>query len=122
MDVENWGQVDDEYCHAHSHYLRKASERLEKRRQDRQRITEFTDFVSHEDSGVLPAIGAIIATSTHGDAAEFLGTTDAGLTRIRTRLRQLCGCFVNGEGVPKQRKAYKRRRKAVTIPSLAAAA
>jgi hypothetical protein len=122
MDVENWGQVDDEYCHAHSDYLKKAWERLEKRRQDRHRITEFTDFVSREDSGVLPAIGAIIATSTHGDAAEFLGTTDAGLTRMRTRLRQLCGCFVNGEGVPRQRKAYKRRWKAVTIPSLAAAA
>jgi hypothetical protein len=38
MDVQNRRQVDDEYCHAHSDSLRKASERLENQGQDRQRI------------------------------------------------------------------------------------
>jgi hypothetical protein len=113
-DAENWGQVDEEYCHSHSEHLRNAAERLEKQWQDRQRIAEFTDFVSREDSGVLPAIGAIIATGSHGDATEFIGTTDAGFTRIRTRLRQLGGCFETGEAVPRQRKPYMKRLKSNT--------
>src|SRR6202789_932180 len=75
MDVENWGQVDDEYCHEHSERLRKSSEDLEKRAQDRHRIAEFTDFVSREDFGVSPAMGAILATGTQADAARFLRTT-----------------------------------------------
>jgi hypothetical protein len=90
---ENWGQVDDEYCHEHSERLRKSSEDLEKRAQDRHRITEFTDFVSRQDSGVVPAIEAILATGTQADAARFLATTDAGFTRMRNRLRQLGRCF-----------------------------
>ena len=45
----------------------------------------------------MPAIGAIFGTGSPSDAAEFLGRTDAGFTRMRTRLRQLGGCFENGE-------------------------
>jgi hypothetical protein len=122
MDVETWHQVDDEYCHAHSEHLRKASERLEKLAHDRRRITEFADFVSGEDSTVLPAIGAILATGTHGEAAGSLGMTDAGFTRMRNRLGQLGKCFVDGEAVPKRRRPYKKRGKAIAMPSLAAAA
>jgi hypothetical protein len=48
--------LDDEFCHAHSEHLRKASERLEKQGQDRRSIAELTDFVSREDSSMLPAI------------------------------------------------------------------
>jgi hypothetical protein len=107
-DAENSGQVDDEFCHAHSEYLRKASEQLEKQGQDRHRITEFTDFVSREDSGVVPAIEAILATDTNADSARFLRTTDYGFTRMRTRLRQLGRCFENGEPVPRQREPYKK--------------
>lgn len=110
-DAENCGQVDDEYCHAHSEYLRKASEQLEKQGEDHHRITEFTDFVSREDSGVGPAVGAILATDTHADAARFLRTTIARFTRIRNRLRQLGKCFENGEPVPRQRKPYRKRVK-----------
>jgi hypothetical protein len=110
-DAENSGQVDDEYCHAHSEYLRKASEQLEKQAEDRHRITEFTDFVSREDSGVVPAIGAILATNTKTDAARFLRTTDYGFTQMRTRLLQLGKCFENGEPVPRQRDPYKKRVK-----------
>ena len=108
-ETENCGQVDDEYCHAHSEHLRRASEHLEKQGQDRHRLTEFTDFVSREDSGVVPAIGAILATDTQVDAARFLRTTDAGFTRMENRLRQLGRCFENGEPVPRQRKPYKKR-------------
>jgi hypothetical protein len=121
-DAENRGQVDDEYCHAHSEYLREASDCLQKRAQDRQRITEFEDFVSHEDSGVVPAMGTILATNTQAEVARFFRTTDAGFTRMRNRLRQLGNCFENGEPVPRQRGPYKERRKGVTIRSLAAAA
>jgi hypothetical protein len=88
MEAENWGQVDDEYCHAHSGHLRRASERLEKQGQDRRRIAEFADFVAREDSSMMPAIEAILATGTHGDAAGFLGIADAGFTRLRNRLTQ----------------------------------
>jgi hypothetical protein len=111
MDVENWGQMDDEYCHEHSERLRKSSEDLEKQAQDRHRITEFTDFVFREDSGVVPAIEAILATGTQADAARFLATTDAGFTRMRNRLRQLGRCFENREPVPRQRGPYKKRVK-----------
>jgi hypothetical protein len=121
-DAEIWDQVDDEYCHAHSDYLRKAAERLEKQGQDRQRVMEFTHFARREDSASLPAIGAIFATGSHGDTAEFLGMTDAGFVRMRTRLRQLGGCFVNGETVPRQRKPYTKRRRAAATRKLAAAA
>ena len=103
-------------------YLRKAAERLEKQGQDRERVMEFTHFVRREDSASLPAIWAIFATGSHGDAAEFLGMTDAGFVRVRTRLRQLGGCFVNGETVPRQRKPYTKRRRAAATRKLAAAA
>jgi hypothetical protein len=105
------GSVDDEYCHEHSEHLRRASEHLEKQRQDRRRITEFTDFVSREYSGVVPAIGAILATDTQADAARFLRTTDATFARMRSRLHQLGRCFENGEPVPRQRGPYKKRVK-----------
>jgi hypothetical protein len=67
------------------------------------------DFVQREDSGVLPAMGAIAATGTSVAAAEFLGSTDAKLCRMNARVRQLGRCFLNGEQVPRQRRPYKRR-------------
>jgi hypothetical protein len=111
MDAVNWSQADDDYCHAHLDYLRQATERLEKQWQDRHRIAEFTDFVSREDFATLPAIGAICASGSHADTAEFLGIMDAEFTRMRTRLRQLCGCFENRQTVPRQRNPYKKRVK-----------
>ncbi len=105
------GQVNDEYCRSHSEHLRNAAERLEKQWQDRQRIAEFTHFVNREDFATLPAIGAIFSTGSHGDTAEFLGITDAGFSRMRTRLLQLGRCFETGEMVPRQRGQYKKRVK-----------
>jgi hypothetical protein len=119
---DDWGQANDEYCHAHSEHLRNAAERLDKQGQDRERIMEFTRFVRREDSGMEPAIGAIFATGSHGDTAEFLGITDAGFRRIRTRLRQRGGCFVKVEAVPRQRKPYTKRRRATAIRKGATAA
>jgi hypothetical protein len=120
-DAESWGQVDDEYCHAHSEHLRNSSEDLERRAQDRHRIMEFIDFVSREDSGAVPAMGAILATSTQADAARFLRTTDYGFTRMRTRLLQLGRCFENREPVPRQRGPYKERVKTRILANILAA-
>jgi hypothetical protein len=121
IDVENWGQVDDEYCHEHSERLRKSSEDLEKRAQDRRRIKELRDFVLREDSDVVPVIDAILTTGTQADAARFLQTTDAAFARMNNRLRQLGKFFECGETVPTQRKPYKKRVKRRTAPNTLAA-
>jgi hypothetical protein len=121
MDAENCGQVDDEYCHTHSEHLRNATERLEKWTQNRNRITEFIDFASHDDSGVVPAMEAILATSTHADAARFLRTTDATFARMRNRLRQLGRCFEHGEPVPRQWKLHEKRVKTRNTANVLAA-
>jgi hypothetical protein len=121
-DAENWGQVDDEYCYAHSEYLRRAADISEKRARDGTFIREFVAFVRREDPSVLPAIESILATGTLGDAAECLGITDARFSRLRTEIRQLGKCFMTGDDhIPKQRKPYKRRVNAVATPSLVAA-
>jgi hypothetical protein len=120
-DAENWGQIDDEYCHRHSEHLRKTSEHLEKQAQDRHRIMEFTDFVSREDSGVVPAVGAILATVTHVDAARLLRTTEYEFTRMRAHLLKLGKCFENGEAAPRQREAHKKRVKTGIASNILAA-
>ena len=122
VDTENRGEIDDEFCHAHSEYLRRAADISEKQARDGSFIREFVDFVRREDPSVLPAIESILATGTLGDAAEFLGITDARFSRLRTRIRQLGKCFMTGDDhIPKQRRPYKKRVKAVATPSLAAA-
>lgn len=120
MDSEKPGEIDDEFRHVHSQYLRRIADISEKRARDKAFVMEFIDFVRREDPSVLPAIEAILATGTRGDAADFLGIMDAPFSRVRTRIRQLGKCFMTGEDhVPKQRKPYKRRRK--TVASLVAA-
>jgi len=70
----------------------------------------------------LPAIASILATGTPGDAAEFLGITDARFSRLWTRIRQLGKCFMTGDDhIPKQRRPYKKRVKRLVTPSLVAA-
>ena len=60
-----------------------------------------------------------LATGTPDDAAEFLGITDARFSRLRTRIRQLGKCFMTGDDhIPKQRRPYKKRVKAIAKPSL----
>jgi hypothetical protein len=85
-------------------------------------IREFVDFVRREDPSVLPSIESILATGTLGDAAEFLGITEARFSRLRTRIRQLGKSFMTGDDhIPVQRKPYKKRVKTVVTPSLVAA-
>jgi len=121
-DAENRGEADEQYCHEHSEYLRRAAAISEKRARDGTFVRELVDFVKREDPSVLPAIESILATGTPGDAAEFLGITDARFSRLRTRIRQLGRCFMTGDDhIPKQRKPYKKRAKAVAAPSLVAA-
>jgi hypothetical protein len=121
-DADTRGEADDEYCHAHSEYLRRAADISEKRARNGSFIREFVDFVRREDPSVLPAIESILATGTPGDAAEFLGITDARFSRLRTRMRQLGKCFMTGDDhIPKQRKPYKKRVKVVATASPIAA-
>ena len=121
VDTYTCGEADDEYCHEHSEYLRRAADISEKRARDGTFLREFVDFVRREDPSVLPAIASILATGTPDDAAEFLGITDARFFRLRTRIQQLGKCFMTGDDhIPKQRRPYKKRVKAAT-PRLVAA-
>ena len=109
-----WGDpfsVDDDYCHAHSEYLRRAANASEKRDRDRAFVREFMDFVRREDPNVLPAMEAILVTGTQGTTADSLGMADRQFTRTRNRLHQLADSFLNGNPVPKQRKPYKKRKR-----------
>jgi len=108
-DEADHDQVGDEFCHAHSTYLRKRSERQGKQAEDRNLISEFVDFVQREDSGVLPVMGAIAATGSCSGAAAFLGASEHSFCRMNTRLRQLGARFVDGGEVPRQRRPYRRR-------------
>jgi len=122
VDTYTCGEADDEYCHAHSEYLRRAADISEKRARDGSFIREFVDFVRREDPSVLPAIASILATGTPGDAAEFLGITEARFSRLRTRIRQLGKSFMTGDDhIPKQRRPYKKRMKAAATPTPVAA-
>ena len=102
-------QVGDEFCHAHSAYLRKRCERQEKQCEARYALARFVEFVQREDSGVLPALGAILATGNEDAASQQLATRKAEVCRARARLRHLGRCFLNGEPVPRRRRPYKRR-------------
>jgi hypothetical protein len=122
VDANTCGEADDEYCHEHSEYLRRAAAISEKRALDGTFIREFVDFVRREDPSVMPAIASILATGTPGDAAEFLGITEARFSRLRTRIRQLGKCFMTGDDhIPKLRRPYKKRVKKLATPSLVAA-
>jgi hypothetical protein len=108
MDAEKPAEIDDELCHTHSEYLRRAADISEKRAQDGTSSRKFIDFVGREDPSALPAIEAILATGGPGDATEFLGIMDARFSRLRTRIRQLGKCFMKGKHVAKQPEPYKK--------------
>jgi len=117
IDDTDCTQADDEYCHSHSEYLRKRCERQGKQREDRHLIAEFADFVRREDSGMLPAMGAILAAGTSSRAAALLGLPAGRFDLMRIRLRRLGNCFVSGEQVPRRRRPYRRRVKTKAISS-----
>lgn len=109
IDDDDFRSVDDDYCHSHSAYLREAAKVAEKQAHDRARLQEFKNFVRREDTKVLPAIVALLATGTHGDSANGMGITQREFGRMLRRLRQLRKCFLSGEPVPRQRRPYKQR-------------
>jgi hypothetical protein len=108
FDASDTGQVDDEFCHAHSAYLRGRCQRQERQRDARQALAEFSEFVKREDSSVLPVIGAIFETGNAERAAELLGTGKRDFCRTCARLRQLGSCFLEHEPVPRKRRPYRR--------------
>ncbi len=99
----------DEYIHSNSPHLQAIAERREKQHDDRLYTNQFKRFVKREDPAVYPAIEALEATGPLGEAAEYMGVTDAEFARCRARLKQLAECFQSREQVPKQRKPYKKR-------------
>ena len=100
----------DELCQKHSAHLRAAQKASQKQSRDRVFLQEFFNFVGREHEKALGTIQALMTTGTRGEAAYWLGVGELDFDRMRTRVRQLARCFVNGEAVPKQRKPYKRRR------------
>jgi hypothetical protein len=60
----NRDQVDDEFCHQHSEHLRSRCQRQEKQRDARRILAEFSVFVKHEDSSLLPVMRAIAVGAT----------------------------------------------------------
>jgi hypothetical protein len=114
--------VDDEYCHAHSEYLREATNASEKRDRDRVFVGEFVDIVRGEDPSSVAPVEGLLSTGTQEGAAESLDMTETQFIRTRNRLRQLGRCFLNGEPAPRQRKPYKRRVKVEPVLGLAIAA
>jgi hypothetical protein len=107
FDESDSGQVDDEFCHAHSVHLRRRCRRQEIHRDASDTLAEFAEFAQREDSSVLPAMDAIAATATPAAAAELLGATKEDFCRTRSRLRQLGGCFLRNEPVTRRRRQYK---------------
>lgn len=101
--------VDDEYCQRHSAQLRTTAKASEQQAQDGAFLMEFVNFVRREDAKVLHTIGALLATGTLHEAADWLGITESELGRTRNRLSQLAESFLSGEPVPRQRGPHKKR-------------
>ena len=98
FDDSDSGQVDDEFCHAHSAYLRGRCQHQTRQRNASHTLAEFVEFLRREDAGVLPVMGAIAATTTPAAATEALGITKADFRRLHNRLRRLAQFFLAGEG------------------------
>jgi hypothetical protein len=108
MEWDDPCSVDDEYCHSHSEYLRRAANASEKRDRDRAFLRDFVDFVRREDPNSAPAIEVQLVAGMQGTAADPLGMT---FTRTHNRLHLLADSFLNGNPVPRQRKPYKKRKR-----------
>jgi hypothetical protein len=101
----------DEFVHANSEFLLSSSSKTQKQQDDRLFTNEFRRFALKNDPAVVPAIDALEATRTIGEAAHAMGVSDGEFTRFRNRLKQLGECFLSGATVPKQRPPYKKRTK-----------
>jgi hypothetical protein len=99
----------DEFIHANSQHLETQAERVKKQHDDRLFTNQFKTYVRKEDPSVFPAIEALEACGPMGEAAEYMGVTEAEFSRYRARLKQLGECFLKNQQAPKQRKPYKKR-------------
>lgn len=96
-DSSDSGQVDDEFCHKRSAFVRGRCQTEETQRDARHALAEFVEFVQREDSALLPTMGSIGATATPRAAAEMLGVTRADFQRLSNRLRKLGQFFLAGK-------------------------
>src|SRR2546429_5206083 len=101
---EDLRSVDDEYCHSHSEYLRRAANASEKQSSDRALLQEFLNFVRREDPKALSTIEALLATGTQADAADWRGGPKNEIFRVRTPKGPFAPGFLNGGTLPRQRK------------------
>jgi hypothetical protein len=108
-DVGNQQSTGDEFIHQNSQHLTDRSERVQKQHDDRLFTNEFKRYVRKEDPTVFPAIGALEACGSMGEAAEYMGVPEAEFARCRQRLKQLADHFLKNQHTPKQRKPYKKR-------------
>ena len=99
------GSADSEYCAAHSEALRTAAATHEKQARDRLLLQEFMEFVKRGHRKGLRPIAALLLNRTRRDASDWLGITESEFAQIVCRLRELKKYFLNGEPVPKPKKA-----------------
>src|SRR5260370_946902 len=85
MGGEDLSTVDDEFCHSHSEYLRRAANASEKQSNYTAFLQQFVDFVRREDPKVLSTIEALLATGTQGEASDQPGITETEFGRKRTK-------------------------------------
>ena len=97
IDESDFGQVGDEFCHAHSAYLRGRCQRQERQRDASHTLTKFVEFLRREDAGVIPVMGAIAVTTTPAAAAESLGIATPEFRSLHSRLRELGQFFLKRE-------------------------
>jgi hypothetical protein len=110
FDESDSGQVDDEFCHAHSEHLRRRCQQEERQRDASHALTKFVEFLRREDAGVLPVMGAIAATTTPAAAAELLGIAKPEFRGLHSRLRELGQFFLK----PEMRRRRSAKPKALS--------
>jgi len=103
-------QDGDEFCHAHSAYVRGRCERQERKWDASHALAEFVEFSRREDASVLPVMGAIAATTNPAAAAELLGIAKPEFRRVYSRLRKLGQFFLK----PEMRRRRSAKPKALS--------
>ena len=110
FDESDSGQVDDEFCRAHSEHLRRRCQQEERQRDAIHTLAEFVEFLRREDASVLPVMGAIAATTTPVAAAELLGIAKPEFRGLHSRLRELGQFFLK----PEMRRRRSAKPKALS--------
>jgi hypothetical protein len=110
VDESDSGQVDDEFCYAHSAYLRGRCQSQERKWDASHALAEFVEFLRREDASVLPVMGAIAATTTPVAAAELLGIAKPEFRGLHSRLRELGQFFLK----PEMRRRRSAKPKALS--------